>query len=142
MGERAEGREARRRHRARVDLCLGVEELIAEMRGDVDAVIVEGAHDMRALRGYGFDGPILMCASTRLPESEFVEWVAARHRRVSVLTDFDRQGTHIHRRLAHKLERRGVRVDRRYRQSLRELLRGTGFRTIESLHGLKRRASE
>ncbi len=124
---------------ASVELRRALTELFAGMAGEVDAVVVEGPRDRAALRALGYSGPVLLASGNGMNWANFVDSIEERYRTVALLTDFDGEGRALAARLRGRLERSGVRVAPEWRNRLRELLDGTGCRTVE---GLKRLAEK
>ena len=79
-------------------------------------IIVEGRRDMEALRSMGVEGEMLQ-VSNGVPFCEFCDAVA-KHPDVILMTDMDREGWKLARRLRSSLSQRGVRVNERFRLSL------------------------
>lgn len=97
-----------------------VEGLLADLILDNEdtAVLVEGAKDEVALRELGLQGTIVRVKSDGAPLFHVAEQVAqAGHRKVIVLTDWDRTGGHTARLLTEALEANGVRCDMAYRKA-------------------------
>ncbi|MFZ2070141.1 MAG: toprim domain-containing protein [Halobacteriota archaeon] len=117
--------------------------VIHEMEMDefVDAVIVEGVHDKAALREMGVTKEIAMCSSGPYSYAGFVDYLTGRYRRITILTDYDRAGKRLNKKLTTRLEREGVKVEKRYRDKIGMILVLRGFHEIESMTPLKRRAS-
>lgn len=79
-------------------------------------VLVEGEKDEACLRALGLQGEILRVKG---PDTVFVvvENLARKHRKVILLTDWDRGGGHLARLLIEALEANGVRYDITYRRA-------------------------
>jgi len=114
-----------------------LESVIQEMDDFVDAIIVEGIHDKEALEELGITKEILMCSSK--PDTEFVDYLSGRHKKVAILTDFDRAGKKFNKKLSTRLEREGVKVENQYRGKIGRILGLRGMRCIESVNALKKR---
>jgi 5S rRNA maturation endonuclease (ribonuclease M5) len=114
-----------------------LERVIEELDDSVDAVIVEGVRDKTALEELGITKEIVMCSSW--PDTEFVDYLSSRYRRVTILTDYDRAGKSVNKRLIARLERAGVKVDNRYRERIGRILGLRGMKDIESVNSLKKR---
>jgi 5S rRNA maturation endonuclease (ribonuclease M5) len=69
-------------------------------------------------------------------KQDFVEFLAKRFEYVSILTDFDEEGESFCKELSRELERKGVKVERVFREKIRELLRPFKIRAIESIYKL------
>ena len=114
-----------------------LESVIQEMDDFVDAIIVEGIHDREALEELGITKEILTCSSK--PYCDFVDYLSSRHKKVVILTDYDRTGKRINKKLSSWLERAGIKVEKRYRDELGKILGFRGMRSIESVNSLKKR---
>ncbi len=126
--------ERARDYEAYIELC----EVVQEMASAVDAIIVEGVHDRDALEELGVTTNIEVY-SVGFNYASFVEHLMERYRRVTILTDYDRAGKSLNRRLTARLEREGVKVDRYYRDKIGRILGFRGIRTIEAITSLTRR---
>ena len=111
--------------------------VIQEMDDFVDAVIVEGIHDKEALEELGITKEILMCSSK--PYGDFVDYLSSRHKKVVILTDYDRTGKRINKKLSTWLEREGIKVEKRHREEVGRILGFRGMKSIESVNSLKKR---
>ncbi len=110
-----------------------LEELIAsliEASEEGAAVIVEGVRDERSLRDLGVEGPIVR-ASGR-PALEVAEEAARDFKAVVVLTDWDRAGEELARRMGQHLQCTGARVDLETRERLKRMVRRE-IKDVESL---------
>ncbi|RZN35664.1 MAG: toprim domain-containing protein [Methanophagales archaeon ANME-1-THS] len=114
-----------------------LEDVMQEMDNFVDAIVVEGAHDKEALEKLGITKEILLCSSR--PRTDFVDYISSRHKKVVILTDYDRTGKRINKKLSSWLERAGIKVEKRYRDDDRLILGFRGMRSIESVNALKKR---
>jgi len=112
--------------------------VIEEMDVFVDAVVVEGIHDKEALQEMGVTKEIAMY-SLGYSYARFVDYVMSRYKRIAILTDYDRAGKSINKKLTVRLEHEGVKIEDRYRDRIGRILGLRGFRDIESMSGLKKR---
>jgi len=112
-----------------------LEELASEMNYNIDAVVVEGPHDKKTLRLLGYKKPILLCS--KLLHTELSDLVAKKFSNAVILTDFDKQGDSLNRRLTDLFEQRGVKVDRFYRRKFKKLLNEVKVMTIEGIYRIK-----
>ncbi len=131
-----------RRRKEEYYLMKMIEEKIKEMNYSVDLVIVEGLHDEKALRRYGYHGRIIKLSSTRKPIKFVIEDIAKkfRGRRIAILLDFDSEGEKISRRMEIELEQLGVKIERHWREALKGLMTKYKMYTIEELTALRRKA--
>lgn len=114
-----------------------LESVIQEMDDFVDAIIVEGIRDKKALKEMGITTEIVMCSSRSY--SDCVDYLRSRHRKVAILTDYDRTGKKFNKKLTARLEREGVKVERRYREKIGRVLGLRGMKCVESVNSLKKR---
>ena len=95
-------------------------------------IIVEGKKDRESLRKMGISGPIQCLQSSRQNAFGFVEGTLAQTKRIVILTDFDREGISLAKKLTRILNGHGVHVNLVLWKSLRELTR-SHVRSIEEL---------
>lgn len=114
-----------------------LEDVMQEMDGLVDAIIVEGIHDKVALEELGITKEIVLCSSKS--HTEFIDYIRSRHKKVVILTDYDRTGKRINKKLSLWLERAGIKVEKRYRDEVGRILGLRGMRSIEAVNALKKR---
>ena len=123
--------ERARDYEAYVELC----DVIREMDDFVDAIVVEGVHDREALEALGVTKEIATY-SAGFSYAGFVDYLMNRYRRIAILTDYDRAGKRLNRRLTASLERAGVKVENQYRERIGRILCLRGIRDIESITSL------
>lgn len=116
-----------------MDLALCVEEVELALEELVEVndsipVIVEGVKDRRALRKLGLRGEIISL-NKGMSLSDFSDFVAERYEKVIILSDWDRRGGSLCRRLKELFEGR-VEVDVEFRQ------RFSKFAMIKKVEGL------
>jgi 5S rRNA maturation endonuclease (ribonuclease M5) len=99
----------------------------------IDAVIVEGVRDVKALSHLGFRGLIEVCSRVGVSNGDLVEDLAWRYRRILILTDFDEEGRKLNKKLSRLLERKGVKVEKYMRRAISKLMATLGAYTIEEL---------
>jgi 5S rRNA maturation endonuclease (ribonuclease M5) len=125
-----------KRIRKKLETYSELSKLVREMDKSVDAVVVEGKHDEETLRKLGFRGRIFTYSSSRMRRQDFIEFLAERFEYISILTDFDEDGELFCKELSKELERRGAKVERVFREKIRELLKPFKIKTIESIYKL------
>lgn len=103
-------------------------------------VVVEGERDRRALRRLGLTGPVVLVHRGD-SLSTTAHQLAQRSRHVIVLTDWDREGGQLARRLKEFLEAEPLDLDLEFRRRLARILRGELVH-VEGLHGWVRRLAE
>ena len=94
-------------------------------------IIVEGLRDRESLRKMGISGVILCLQSSRKNAVGFVEGIQGV-RDVVVLTDFDREGVFLAKRLARILTSQNIHTNLVLWRELRQLTR-SDVRSIEEL---------
>jgi 5S rRNA maturation endonuclease (ribonuclease M5) len=94
-------------------------------------IVVEGQKDRESLRRMGITGPIQCLQSSRQNALGFVESLQ-RTKRIVVLTDFDREGNSLAKKLARSLNAQSLQVNLVLWKKLRELTR-SDVRSIEEL---------
>jgi 2,5-diamino-6-(ribosylamino)-4(3H)-pyrimidinone 5'-phosphate reductase len=114
-----------------------LEDVIHEMEDFVDAIVVEGVRDKAALKGLGVTKEIVTCSSK--PDTWFVDYLRSRHKRVTILTDYDKAGKKFNKKLTARLEHAGIKVENQYRSRIGRILGLRGMRDIESVNALKKR---
>lgn len=121
----------RQERRERAILRADIMGVIDRMNAELDAVIVEGERDRRAVRAAGFEGRILTFSNSAgvLPFVETVDGL-----RVTILTDYDREGRRINAKLRTHLSDRDV--EPRWRRELGRLLTERGRYDVESMNNL------
>lgn len=121
----------RGRRQERAILKADIMGVVDQMNAELDAVIVEGERDRRAVRAAGFEGRILTFSESAgvHPFLETVEGL-----RVTILTDYDREGRRINARLRTHLSDRYV--EPRWRRELGRLLTQQGRYDVESMNNL------
>lgn len=102
--------------------CTEYEELLEEVEelrelAEELPIIVEGKNDEAALRSLGV-GSRFYLVSNGIPFHELVEEISASYRAAILLTDLDKEGQALAKKLRHHLSQRGVRINGRFRLSL------------------------
>lgn len=109
--------------------AIEVRQLVRDLNREDAAVVVEGKRDAAALAALGFDGtPMRFHAYGGF--AKFAD-LAARHRRVIILFDYDRKGRYMTGRLIRLLQRRTA-LDMAYRRRLSKITGGR-VRFVEEL---------
>lgn len=107
-------------------------QLIDKLREFEGAIIVEGPRDVVALKNLGVRAEIIRLS--RLPLSE-VALIASSYKEVMVLTDFDRKGEELAKKLLQYLEGYPCRVDMETRRELKRLAK-KDIKAVEDLYAL------
>ena len=111
--------------------CLDeVEYVLVDLieENDTTPVIVEGVKDQRALRTLGLKGTIITI-NKGMSLSDFSDWLSNRYDRVIILSDWDRRGGSLCRRLKELLHGR-IKLDVELRQ------RFSTYAMIKKVEGL------
>ncbi len=108
------------------EVKLALDELV-EMNNSVP-VIVEGVKDRRALRKLGLTGKIITI-NKGMSLSDFSDWVSEQYEKVIILSDWDRRGGSICRRLKELLKGRVI-----YDVTIRQRL--SKFAMIKKVEGI------
>jgi 5S rRNA maturation endonuclease (ribonuclease M5) len=106
-------------------------EQVAFESSNGSTIVVEGQKDRESLRKMGITGPIECLQSSRQNTLAFVERLG-RTKKIIVLTDFDRQGISLAKKLARALNAHSLNVNIVIWKNLRELTR-SDVRSIEEL---------
>jgi len=114
----------------------GMKELLLEISGLVDVILVEGPRDVESLTRLGYTGKIVTCAATNVNDYDLMTEVSGKYRRVLILTDFDQEGLMLNRRFAEILEHEGVVVEKGLRRMVGRLTAALGVYAIESLDNI------
>ncbi len=110
-----------------------MKELLSEISGLVDVILVEGLRDVESLRRLGYTGEIVTCAATNVNDYDLMTEVSGKYRLVLILTDFDQEGLILNRRFAEMLEHEGVKVEKGLRRMVGRITAALGIYAIESL---------
>jgi dTMP kinase len=108
------------------EVKLALDELV-EMNNSVP-VIVEGVKDRRALRKLGLTGKIITI-NKGMSLSDFSDWISEQYEKVIILSDWDRRGGSICRRLKELLKGRVI-----YDVTVRQRL--SKFAMIKKVEGI------
>ena len=93
-----------------------MQEWLDKLKETEKIIIVEGLNDKKALAEVGVPDHKIMPLDTEL--YLFSEKVAERTKRAVILTDLDKEGKRIYRKLKSFLTRNGVEVDNYFREFL------------------------
>ncbi|HIH00738.1 TPA: toprim domain-containing protein [Thermoplasmata archaeon] len=120
----------------RLERILKVIEELDELSEEMP-VIVEGRRDVEALRLLGINGEVVTLGKG-VPLFAFCENISREWPSTVVLTDWDRKGGQLARRLKEAFEANGVKVNDSIRMAL-VILAKKEIKDIESLPSLVRR---
>ncbi|ASJ02313.1 hypothetical protein A3L09_03095 [Thermococcus profundus] len=107
-------------------------ELIDKLREFEGAIVVEGPRDEVALRNLGVRAEVIRLS--RLPLAE-IALIASHYKNVMILTDFDRKGEELAKKLLSYLEGYPCRVDAETRKELRKIVK-KDIKGVEDLYSL------
>ncbi len=110
---------------------------LKELSVDVP-IIVEGKKDVNALRAIGIKGEIFRL-STGLPLFKFCEDIAGQYSSVIILTDLDKEGEKLLKKLRNYLMEKGVKINETFRK---DILSKLETYEVESVHTRLTRLSE
>jgi len=96
-------------------------------------VLIEGQKDEQALKELGVNGNFIKVSGSGLKLFEIAE-IAAQSARVVILTDFDRKGNELAKRLSEDIQSLGSHPDLR----LRKIIMGITRRYIKDIQSLPR----
>jgi 5S rRNA maturation endonuclease (ribonuclease M5) len=96
-------------------------------------VLIEGQKDEKALKELGVNGNFIKVSGSGLKLFEIAE-IAAQSARVVILTDFDRKGNELAKRLSEDIQSLGSHPDLR----LRRIIMGITRRYIKDIQSLPR----
>jgi len=113
-----------------------MKELLSEISGLVDVILVEGPRDVESLTRLGYTGKIVTCAATNVNDYDLMTEVSGKYRRVLILTDFDQEGLMFNRRFTEILEHEGVKVEKGLRRMVGRITAALGIYAIESLDNI------
>ena len=95
-----------------IKLAQEIKDLIAEIQQEDIPIIVEGRNDKKALQELGLDNIFTL----NLPLFKIVERIHTKE--VVILTDLDKKGKELYRRIAHDCIHHGIKVNNRLRHFL------------------------
>jgi len=127
----------RRRIRSTDQALERLTRLLGELETLVDVVIVEGPRDLEALRLLGFRGEVSLFSQVGVPDADFMDTASREYGSVAILTDFDEEGRKIDLDLSEGFERRGLRVEKGFRQEMGRIMAAVRIYAIESLDNIQ-----
>jgi len=86
-----------------------------QLRDSRKLILVEGEKDKDALRKLDVNNVV---ALSRKPLFKFIEDISLKHKEVVILTDLDRAGKKLYNILKIGLQKHGVKVDNKFRETL------------------------
>lgn len=118
-------------YRKRLEL---IEELLEELicfSTEGNIILVEGKRDKNSLRKLGIKGKIELV--THHPLTEICEKIAACGKKVVILTDWDRRGIILEKKISEHLEHYGIKIERQLRKRILSLVQ-KDIKDVESLY--------
>jgi len=108
------------------------EELINELKelNKKVPIIVEGRHDIKALRNLGVMGPIIKL-NNGMSILQFSEYIARNYGEIILLLDWDSKGKELTSKIAALLEEQGIIYHLEFVNTLKNIM--PHIRTVESL---------
>lgn len=95
-------------------------------------ILIEGKKDEKALRELGIDGNFIKVSGSGLKLFEIAEMAAQSSSKVIILTDFDKKGNELARRLSGDIQSLGSHPD----LTIRRRIMGITRRYIKDIEGL------
>lgn len=92
-----------------------IDEWLESLKASNKTIIVEGKKDKRALEHFGIGNIVTL---SKYPLYRITEDVASSSKQVIILTDFDRKGKELYRKLSSGLQHLGVKIDHNFREFL------------------------
>lgn len=111
-----------------------IEELLEELlcfSTEGNIILVEGKRDKNSLRKLGIKGRVELV--THHPLTDICEKVAATGKRVVILTDWDRRGIILEKKISENLEYYGIKMERQLRKRILSLVQ-KDIKDVESLY--------
>jgi 5S rRNA maturation endonuclease (ribonuclease M5) len=122
----------------KLEVYKELEKLTSHMNYSIDALIVEGPHDVKTMKLLGYEGEILSF-SRKGSLIEFSDYISKKFKKVAILTDFDKEGEYLSNIFNRLLTDKRVKTDAFFRRKFRGLLKKVYLSTIESIYSLKRK---
>jgi len=118
-------------YRKRLEL---IDELLEELlcfSREGNIILVEGKRDQISLRKLGIEGKIELV--THHPLTYICENVAATGKEVVILTDWDRRGMILEKKITEHLDHYGIKIERQLRKRILSLVQ-KDIKDVESLY--------
>jgi 5S rRNA maturation endonuclease (ribonuclease M5) len=106
-----------------IEAFLELKNLVEKMNEEISCVIVEGRKDKEALEKIGYKGSIIYADRFKKAKGKVV-----------ILTDFDKEGKEIARRITRSIGEKNI--DNFFRNELRKILKSIGRNDIQSIINL------
>jgi 5S rRNA maturation endonuclease (ribonuclease M5) len=106
-----------------IEAFLELKNLVERMNEEISCIIVEGKKDEEALRKIGYRGEIVYADNLKKVKGMVV-----------ILTDFDKEGKEITKKLIKTIGEKNV--DKYFRNEVRKILKSIGRNDIQSISNL------
>ena len=103
-----------------------VEDWLNSLKESDKLIVVEGIKDKKVLEDFG----IVNIITLNKPMYKLVEDIYETKKEVVILTDLDKEGEYLYKKLKSDLQRFGVKIDNKFREFL---FRETKISNIESI---------
>ena len=97
-------------------------------------ILIEGRKDEEALRKLGINGTFIKVSGSPLKLFEIAELAAKSSSKIIILTDFDKKGDELAKRLSEDIQRLGSHPDLEFRRKIMGITR----RYIKDIEGLSK----
>ena len=114
-----------------------LKQLLGEIHGYVDVVLVEGLRDVESLKSLDYLATIEVLSHRGVNDFDLADGIAGRFSNVLILTDFDEEGLSLNKRFESILEHKGVRVEVGLRRKIGRLMAAIGVYAVESLDNVQ-----
>jgi len=106
-----------------IEAFLELKNLVEKMNTEISCVVVEGRKDKEALERIGYKGKII-----------YVNTFKRIKEKIVILTDFDKEGKEIAKRITKSLGEKNI--DRFFRNEFRKILKSIGRDDIQSISNI------
>jgi 5S rRNA maturation endonuclease (ribonuclease M5) len=106
-----------------IEAFLELKNLVEKMNSEISCVVVEGRKDKEALERIGYKGRIIYANKFKIVNGM-----------VAILTDFDKEGKEIAKRITRSIGEKNV--DKFFRNEFRKILKSIGRDDIQSIINL------
>ncbi len=114
-----------------------LEQLMQELPGLVDVVVVEGQRDIQAIRSLGYAGAIEALNRTGVNDFDLADDLSSRYSRILLLLDFDEEGLRLNQHFTQILERKGAKVEYGLKKEVGRLMAAIGAYAVEDLDNIR-----
>ncbi len=114
-----------------------LEQLMQELPGLVDVIVVEGQRDIHSIKRLGYTGAIEAMNRSGINDYDLADNLATGYNRILLLLDFDEEGLRLNQRFTSILERKGAKVEYGFRKEVARLMAATGAYAVEDLDNIR-----